>query len=76
MRICVFQYRKEILRNKIIKISERVLSFWMFVAVFQFCIAPLYGIQPNLQHNIEITAIFTIVELVRGYLWNLIFNKE
>ena len=76
MKICVFQYRKENLKSKIIKISEKVLSFWLFVAVFQFCIAPIYAIQANLQHNIEITAIFTIVELVRSYLWNLVFNKE
>ena len=71
-----FNIERKALRSKIIKLSERVASFWLFVAVFQFCIAPMYGIQPNLQHNIEITAIFTMVEYVRSYVWNLIFTKE
>lgn len=43
--------------------------------VTQLIVFPLYGLEINLQSNIEIAGIFTAVSIVRGYLVRRWFNK-
>ena len=42
---------------------------------WEIVIEPLYGIDKDITENLGITAIFTAVSLVRGYLWRRAFNK-
>lgn len=43
--------------------------------VTQLIVFPLYGLEINLQSNVEIAGIFTAVSIVRGYLVRRWFNK-
>lgn len=51
--------------------SGFVLAFvvWHFVALW-------FGIPMSFDTNLKITSIFTIVSIVRSYLWRRIFNKR
>jgi len=44
--------------------------------VTQLIVFPLYGLEINLQSNIEIAGIFTAVSIVRGYLVRRWFNAK
>jgi membrane protein implicated in regulation of membrane protease activity len=51
--------------------SGFILSFvvWHFVAI-------AYGIPMSFDTNLQITGIFTVVSIVRSYLWRRLFNKR
>lgn len=40
----------------------------------QWMVFPIFGFHPVLSENLTITAIFTIVSVVRSYVWRRIFN--
>lgn len=42
--------------------------------VTQLFVFPLYGLQTNMQANLEITAIFTAVSVARGFVMRRVFN--
>lgn len=46
------------------------LIFWTFVVV------PVWDLEVNTQENLSITACFTILSVVRGYVWRRIFNRK
>lgn len=40
----------------------------------QWLVFPWFKFYPSLQENLSLTAIFTIVSIVRSYVWRRIFN--
>lgn len=42
----------------------------------QMVIFPLYGLEVKFNQNVQITIIFTVVSIVRGYLVRRYFNKR
>ena len=40
----------------------------------QWLVFPWFNLHPSLQENISLTAIFTIVSIVRSYAWRRVFN--
>lgn len=42
----------------------------------QIIVFPLYGLEVKLNQNIQITIIFTVVSIIRGYLVRRYFNKK
>ncbi len=46
------------------------LLLWMFV------ISPLYGIDKDFKQGLSITLLFTVISIVRGYIWRRLFNKK
>lgn len=40
----------------------------------QWLVFPWFNFSPSLRENLSITAIFTIVSIVRSYVWRRIFN--
>lgn len=36
---------------------------------------PLYGYPVTLRDNLALSVIFTVVSIVRGYVWRRIFNR-
>lgn len=45
------------------------LLFWTFVVV------PVWDLNVNHTENLQITFCFTILSVVRGYVWRRLFNK-
>ena len=57
---------------------EVVLSTFigLFVSLItQIIVFPIYGLEVKLNQNIQITLIFTVVSIVRGYVIRRLFNK-
>jgi hypothetical protein len=45
------------------------LIFWVFIVV------PVWDLPVNMNENLQITACFTILSIIRGYIWRTLFNK-
>ena len=57
-------------------VVNQVTGFLLSVLIFQYIIGPyMLGIQPDWVDNMNITVVFTIVSMVRGYVVRRIFNK-
>ncbi len=42
---------------------------WLFI------ITPVYNIEVDSNENIEIVLIFTVISIIRGYIWRRTFTK-
>lgn len=66
-------------QRKAISLLESCLNvgsgFVLSLIVWEFVIEPLFGIEKSLRENIGITGIFTVISIVRGYIWRRLFNK-
>ncbi len=49
-------------------------GFFVAMLVWQFIAAPLFGYEVTLIDNFWLTMIFTVVSVVRSYIWRRIFN--
>ncbi|MGZ8364791.1 MAG: DUF7220 family protein [Nitrospira sp.] len=49
--------------------SGMILSF-----VTAWLIYPLYGFHPSVAENVSIVAIFTVISVLRSYVWRRLFN--
>lgn len=41
----------------------------------QWLVFPWFNLHPSLRDNFALTAIFTIVSIVRSYVWRRLFNR-
>ena len=44
------------------------------LCTWSFFVAPLYGLKTSMGQNAEIAMIFTIISVIRSYLWRRFFN--
>jgi hypothetical protein len=49
-------------------------GFIISLIVWTAIIVPVWDLQVNMIQNINITLIFTILSIVRGYVWRRFFN--
>jgi hypothetical protein len=65
-------------QSKRASIIEQVLNtasgFVVAWLVWMFVVAPLWQIPYDPVGGLGITAIFTVVSVIRGYLWRRLFN--
>lgn len=58
---------------------EQVLNvgsgFILSSLVWQFVIIQWWDIHTSFSENLQITSVFTIVSIARGYVWRRLFNK-
>ena len=58
---------------------EQVLNvgsgFILSSLVWQFIIIQCWDIHTSFSENLQITSVFTIVSVIRGYIWRRLFNK-
>lgn len=60
-------------------LKETVISTFIGLAVSlitQIVVFPLYGMEVSFNQNIQITIIFTVVSIARGYFVRRYFNKK
>lgn len=60
--------------------TEQILNvgsgFIISACVFNWIISPLYDLKTTTHENLSITLIFTVISIVRGYVWRRVFNEE
>ena len=63
---------------KLHSMIEQILNtgsgFILSLLAWTYIVIPLYHIQSNPVQNIQITLIFTVISIIRGYLWRRLFN--
>jgi membrane protein implicated in regulation of membrane protease activity len=37
---------------------------------------PMFGFHPTLSENFALTCIFTVISIVRSYIWRRVFNRR
>lgn len=50
-------------------------GFIVSLLLWSFIIVPVYEIEVTMTQNLEITAIFTVISVIRGYVWRRVFNR-
>ena len=51
-------------------------AFVISVCVWTYVVSPIYGINKDFTENVGIVGIFTVISIVRSYLWRRLFNKK
>lgn len=67
------------MQSKRQSLIETVTSIFIGLAVSfltQIIVFPIYNLEVNFSQNLQITLIFTIVSIARGYFVRRIFNKK
>ena len=49
-------------------------GFVISLIVWSYLVVPVWGLQVDMVDNLNITALFTVVSVVRSYLWRRFFN--
>lgn len=55
-------------------ISNVAVGFIIAMITWRFLICPIFGFTHSVANNLKITAIFTVISIVRGYLVRRFFN--
>lgn len=66
-------------QSKTQSLNETVIStiIGLLVSLLtQIIVFPLYGLEVKFNQNVQITIIFTLVSIVRGYCVRRYFNKK
>ena len=50
-------------------------GFIVSVLLWEFVICPVWGIERKFSDGIQITLVFTIASIIRGYIWRRAFNR-
>jgi|TARA_R100001530_G_C4294341_1_gene148843 hypothetical protein len=50
-------------------------SGYILAIIIQLVIFPLFGLYPSILDSMGIALIFTIVSIIRSWLWRLVFKK-
>jgi len=50
-------------------------SGFILAILIQLCIFPFFNLHPNILDSLSIALIFTIVSIIRSWLWRLVFKS-
>ena len=66
------------MQTKMSSFIEQVLNvgsgFILSLIVWSFIVTPIWDIKVNMLDNVTITGLFTVISVLRGYLWRRYFN--
>jgi hypothetical protein len=67
------------MQSRVGSFIEQVLNigsgFFLSLLLWSFVIVPIWELDVSMDDNLVITGVFTMVSVVRGYLWRRFFNK-
>lgn len=49
-------------------------GFIIALLMWEYIVRPWFGVESNFVDSLSVTLLFTMVSLVRGYLWRRFFN--
>lgn len=50
-------------------------GFFVALLVWRFVVVPYLGLEVSWHQNLSVTTLFTVVSVVRGYIWRRFFNR-
>jgi len=66
------------MQSKRMSLMETMLNvasgFVISLLLWQFVVCPVWEIERSFRQGIEVTMLFTVASVVRGYLWRRLFN--
>ena len=66
---------KQSRKHSAIETTTGTVAGFMVSLVLTYFVLPLWGLVPSMGQAVEITIIYTIASLIRGYVIRRIFNK-
>lgn len=57
-------------------VCNTACGFFISFLVWAYAAAPIFGLPYNANQNFKITGLFTVVSIIRSYLWRRIFNRR
>jgi membrane protein implicated in regulation of membrane protease activity len=61
--------------ESLIESSVNIASgFIISLIVWSYIVVPIWDIPVSMSENLQITALFTIVSIIRSYVWRRFFN--
>jgi hypothetical protein len=76
------QARREVhpTQTKLVSFIESVVNvgtgFILSLVLWQWVVAPAFGYEVTMTTNLQLTTIFTVVSVARGYLWRRFFARN
>lgn len=66
-------------QSRIVSLIESVVNvgsgFLLSLVLWQFVLAPWFGYEVTISTNLQLTTVFTVVSVGRGYLWRRFFAR-
>lgn len=62
------------LHSLVEQLANVASGFVLSALLWHFIVQPVWGIRTSVAENLQITALFTVVSIARGYLWRRAFN--
>lgn len=67
-------------QSRIVSLIESVVNvgsgFILSLILWQFVLAPWFGYEVTISTNLQLTTVFTVVSVARGYLWRRFFARD
>ena len=61
-------------KNSVLEVFLNYLSGFIIAWLLTLTVLPYYGYQATPKEGFQITIIFTIVSIIRTYIWRRLFN--
>ena len=62
-------------RESLVEIALNVGSGFLVAWIMTITVLPLFSLNATVSESFQITLIFTLVSVLRGYLWRRYFNN-
>ena len=62
-------------RQSMIETAINIGSGYLLAMLTQAVLYPMYGIETSVGQDAGIAAVFTVVSIIRSYIWRRIFNR-
>lgn len=63
-------------RHSLLEAIANALSGFGLAWLMNLYLLPWWGLHPNPAQSLQITMAFTVISVVRGYLWRRLFNRH
>lgn len=68
------------MQSRTASLIEQILNvgsgFVISLIVWMYVVVPIWGFDVSMTENLTITIIFTVVSIIRGYMWRRWFNHR
>lgn len=61
--------------SSLVEVSVNTASGFLISLITSAIIFPMFGFTPSVGQNVQIVGIFTVVSIVRSYVWRRVFNR-
>lgn len=51
-------------------------GFMLSLGIWMLVIQPFWGVDMPMSDSLQVTAVFTVASIARGYVWRRLFNKH